>query len=38
MLHPLKDKLFVFIRNLMRYFHQEVRDALEAIGGFTDER
>ena len=35
--HPFQDKLFVFIGKPTRCSRQEIRDALIAVGGVTDD-
>jgi len=37
MSHPFQDKLFVFIGKPIRCSRQEIRDALLAVGGVTDD-
>jgi len=38
MSHPFEDKLFEFIGNPKRCTRREAREALDAVGGVTDER
>jgi hypothetical protein len=38
MSHPFEDKLFAFIGNPKRCSRRQAREALDAVGGVTDER